>query len=75
MGLLLALQQHSLHAFEGAPALQALEELIAADNKLESLPNGLFQALRNLRTVALYGNMLSQLPAGAFLSSNLKGEC
>ena len=58
-----------------APALQALEELIAADNKLESLPDGLFQALRNLRTVVLYGNALRGLPAGPFLSANLKGKC
>ena len=54
--------------------LQALEELIAADNKLDSLPDSLFQALRNLRVLVLYGNMLRALPAGPFLSSNLKGK-
>ena len=54
--------------------LQALEELLMADNKLEGLPEGLFQALRNLRTVVLYGNALRGLPAGPFLSSNLKGD-
>lgn len=55
-------------------ALQALEELNVSDNLLESLPAALWQALPQLRTVMLYGNLLKGLPAGCFASQHLKGE-
>ena len=73
-----AVSQRRAWASPGATSqrsvLQALEELLVADNKLEGVPEGLFQALRNLRTVVLYGNALRGLPAGPFLSPNLKGD-
>lgn len=54
--------------------LQALQELIAADNQLEHLPNRLWQGLSNLRTIMLYGNTLRQLPVGCFSAASMKGK-
>ena len=54
--------------------MQALQELIAADNQLDHLPNRLWQGLLNLRTIMLYGNMLRQLPMGCFSPASMKGN-
>ena len=54
--------------------LQALQELVGADNQLERLPSKLWQGLSNLRTIMLYGNMLRQLPVGCFSAASMRGK-
>ncbi|XP_069505462.1 leucine-rich alpha-2-glycoprotein [Ambystoma mexicanum] len=46
--------------------LLGLEELYMSDNKLTSLPSGLFKDLPQLHTLDLSNNLLEDLPAGLF---------
>jgi len=53
--------------------LQALEEIILADNEVSALPESDWDQLKLLKICMLYGNRLSAIPVGLLEAPILKG--